>query len=268
MKLKLTEDGKAALINDKGLPIYVRDDNTEVPFDAPATIATISRLNGEAKAHREAKEAAETKLKTFDGIEDAEAARTAIELTKNIEAGKLLSAGKVEEIKVAARKAAEDQVLAANKKFTEELTATQKERDQFRDDLYEEKVGGAFSRSKFISEKVAVPADLIQAMFRKNVSVEGGKIIVRDSNGNIITGSNFTDPAPFEEGIEKLITDYPRKDQILKGANNSGSGARQSNNGAGGASGKTMKKSAYDALPLMQQAILMSGKDAPTLIDD
>src|SRR6266566_4477466 len=165
MKLKLTEDGKAALINDKGLPIYIRDDGTEVPFDAPATVATISRLNGEAKAHREAKETAETKLKIFDGIEDAEAARKAVELMKNIDESKLLSAGKVEEIKAAARRAAEEQVAAANRANAETLKAAEADRDKLRNELYSEKIGGSFNRSKLIADKFAIPPDMVQARF-------------------------------------------------------------------------------------------------------
>jgi hypothetical protein len=268
MKLKLTEDGKAAVINDKGLPIYVRDDNTEVPFDAPATVATISRLNGEAKSHREAKEAAEAKLKTFDGIEDAEAARVAIEMTKNIEAGKLLSAGKVEEIKAAARKAAEDQVIAAQKTGAEALKVAETERDKLRSELYGEKIGGSFNRSKLIADKFAIPADMVQARFGQNFKVEDGKIIAYDATGNkVYSSSRPGEIAEFDEALEILVNGYPYKDQILKGANNSGSGARSSN-GAGGILGKTMRMSEYAALPLVKQALLMSSKDAPTLVED
>lgn len=267
MKLKLTEDGKSALINDKGLPIYVRDDGTEMPFDAPATIATISRLNGEAKSHREAKEAAEAKLKTFDGIEDPEAARKAIELTKNIDDGKLLSAGKVEEIKAAARRTAEEQVAAAVKSGAEALKAAEADRDKLRSELYGEKIGGSFNRSKLIADKFAIPADMVQARFGQNFKVEDGKIVAYDATGNkVFSVTKHGDLAEFDEALEILVNAYPYKDSILKGANNSGSGARQSN-GAGG-TGKTMRKSEYDALPLMQQAILMSAKDAPTLVDD
>ena len=39
-----------------------------------AAMQKISGLNAEAKQHREAKEAAEAKLKAFDGIKDAAAA--------------------------------------------------------------------------------------------------------------------------------------------------------------------------------------------------
>ncbi len=267
MKLKLTEDGKAVL-SDKGLPIYVRDDGTDVPFDALATIATITRLNGEAKSHREGKEAAEAKLKLFDGIEDAEAARKAVELMKNIDESKLLSAGKVEEIKTAARRAAEEQVAAANKANAEALKAAEADRDKLRGELYGEKIGGSFNRSKLIADKFAIPADMVQARFGQNFKVEDGKIIAYDLAGNkVFSHSKPGELAEFDEALEVLVNAYPYKDAILKGANNSGSGARQSN-GAAGPGGKTMRKSQYDAMPLVQQALLMSGKDAPTLIDD
>jgi hypothetical protein len=45
----------------------VHDDGKEVAFDAPATVAKIGQLNGEAKGHRERAEAAESKLKAFEG---------------------------------------------------------------------------------------------------------------------------------------------------------------------------------------------------------
>jgi hypothetical protein len=265
MKLKLTEDGKAAVIQD-GKPVYVKDDGTEIAFDAVTTVATISRLNGEAKTHREGKEAAEAKLKGFEGIEDPEAARKAIETVKNIKDGELLSAGKVEEIKAAARKAAEEQVAAAQKQSAEKISAVEKERDGLRTDLYGEKIGGSFNRSKLISEKFAIPADLVQARFGQNFKVEDGKIVAYDATGNkVYSPSRPGELADFDEALEVLVGAYPYKDQILKGANNSGSGARPSNGNGG--NGKTMSKAAFDALPPSQQGALMASKDAPQLVD-
>ena len=61
-------------------PIFINCDGAEVPFDGDATVATIGRLNDEAKAHHIAKESAETALKPFEdaGIEDTAAAAQAI----------------------------------------------------------------------------------------------------------------------------------------------------------------------------------------------
>ena len=100
VKLKLDEQGNAVL--QDGKPVYVHDDGKEVPFDAPGAMAKIASLNAEAKTHREAKEAAEAKLKAFDGIEDAEAAKKALATVKNLDDKKLVDAGEVEKLKAEA----------------------------------------------------------------------------------------------------------------------------------------------------------------------
>ena len=68
MKLKTVEiNGKQyAEIDTAGLPVYVHDDGKEIGFDAPLATKKITELNGEAKNHRLAKEAAEEKLAKFD----------------------------------------------------------------------------------------------------------------------------------------------------------------------------------------------------------
>ena len=72
MTLKWEEHGHVVVSDGK--PVYVHDDGKKIPFDAPAAMQKISGLNAEAKQYREAKEAAEAKLKAFDVIEDAAAA--------------------------------------------------------------------------------------------------------------------------------------------------------------------------------------------------
>ena len=53
MKLKtVTIEGKTYAEVDGDKPIYIHDDGKEAPHDAAHTVATISRLNGEAKTHR------------------------------------------------------------------------------------------------------------------------------------------------------------------------------------------------------------------------
>jgi hypothetical protein len=232
MKLKtVTIDGKTFAEVQEGKPLYVHDDGKEVAFDAPGTVATISRLNGEAKGHREAKEAAEARLKAFEGIEDGEAARKALETIRNIDEGKLIAAGKVEEIKAAAKKAAEEQVAAANKAHAEELATTKAERDKLQSALYDEKIGGSFSRSKFIADKIAIPADLLQAQFGQRFKVEEGRIVAYDQAGNkIFSRVKPGDIADFDEALEVLVDAYPHKDAILKGSGG-GSGAKPANSG-------------------------------------
>ena len=94
MKLKFDEQGHVVV--QDGKPVYVHDDGKEVPFDAPQALAKIGSLNAEAKQHREAKDAAETKLKAFEGIDDAVAAKKALERVKNLDDKKLMVAGEGE----------------------------------------------------------------------------------------------------------------------------------------------------------------------------
>lgn len=249
MKLKtVTIEGVtyAALQDDK--PVYVHDDGKEVPFDAPSTVAKIGQLNGEAKAHREAKEAAETKLKAFEGIEDAEAARTAIETVNNLKDGELITAGKAEEIKVAARKAAEEQVAAANKANADALAAARAENETLQGALFEEKIGGGFARSKFIADKIAVPADIVQSRFGQSFKIEEGKIVGYDGQGNkLYSRANPGEIAGFEEALELLVESYPYKDAILKGSGGSGTGKHPSEGGGGG--DKTITRSEFEKIP-------------------
>lgn len=254
MKLKtLTIDGKtyAEVQDDK--PVFVEDDGKEIPFDAPGTRATITRLNGEAKSHREAKEAAEAKLKAFEGIEDGDAARKALDTVKNLKDGDLVTAGKVEEIKAAAKKAAEEQVAQAAKASAEQIKVLETERDGLRDSLYSEKIGGSFSRSKFIADKVAVPSDLLQAQFGGRFKVEDGKTVAYDAAGNkIYSRTKPGELAEFDEALETIIDSYAHRDAILKGSGSSGGGSKPGAGNAGGA--KTIHRTEYNKLTPPDQA--------------
>lgn len=266
MKIKTVTVGDktyAELLDGK--PVYVHDDGKEVAFDAVTTVATISRLNSEAKGHREAKEAAENKLKAFDGLEDAEAARKALETVKNLKDGDLVTAGKAEEIKKAAVKAAEEQVAAAKKAADERVKELEGINAKVTNELYSEKVGGAFGRSPFVKEKVLSPPGMLQDSFGKHFKVEDGKTVGYDASGNkIYSRARPGEIADFDEALEMLIDASPYRDNILKGLNQNGSGARESNNG-NGSGGKTIKRSEFMAKPQMEQAALSKEITARTL---
>lgn len=255
MKLKMDDAGHVVVADGK--PVYVHDDGRELPFDASHTVATITRLNGEAKGFRERAEGAESKLKTFGGIDDPEAARNALGTVKNLKDGDLVTAGKVEEIKTAAHRAAEEQVQAAAKRDAEKIKALTGERDKLQGDLYGEKVGGAFSRSKFISEKVAVPGDMLQAMFGKQFKIEEGKVVGFDGAGNkLYSRAKPGEIADFDEALEMMVDGYPSRDSVLKGTGSTGSGARHSPAGGGSPGKRSVPRAEYDRLSPAEQISL------------
>ena len=249
MKLKLDENGHAVIVD--GLPVFVHSDGKEIPFDAPKTLETISRLNGEAKGHRERAEKVETTLKTFEGIEDPKMALSALQTVKNLDSKKLVDAGEIEKVKAEAIKAVEDKYAP--------IVA---ERDQFRDSLYQEKVGGNFARSKMIADKLAIPADLVQAKFGGAFKVEDGSVVAYGQDGNkIFSRARPGEVAHFDEALEFLIDQYPHKDSILKGSGASGTGSK----GAGVVSGgKTMSRQVFDSQSAPEQAAFVRGGGAIT----
>lgn len=216
MKLKtVVVDGKTyAEVNEQGLPLYVHDDGKEVAHDAPQTVATISRLNGEAKTNRERYEKAESTLKAFEGIDDPAAAKKAIETLKNFDDKKLVDAGEVEKIKTEAIKAVEDK-----------YAPIVQERDAFQAQLHNELIGGGFARSKYIQDNIAVPVDMIQATFGKNFQIENGKVVAVGADGQkIYSRTRPGEIADFDEALETLVGGYQYKDSILKGSQAGGGG--------------------------------------------
>ncbi len=231
MKLKLDANGNVVL--QDGKPVYVKDDGTEIAFDAAGTVQTIARLNGEAKGHRERAEAAEGKLKLFEGIEDPKQALEALNTVKNLDAKKLVDAGEVEKVRTEISKAFQTQLDAANGKVA-----------AFEKELYKEKVGGAFARSPLIvgdKATLAIPPDLVEAKFGSNFAIEDGKIVAKDAHGNkIYSQTNPGELAGFDEALGILVNNYQHKDQILKSTGASGSGGKP---GSGGSGSPSTKKS-------------------------
>jgi hypothetical protein len=243
-------------VNGQKLPVYVHADGKEAPFDGDGTVSTISRLNAEAKGHRERAEKAEGTLKTFEGITDPAAAIKALNTVKNLNDKQLVDAGEVEKVKA-----------ETIKSVKAEYEPVVKERDTLKNDLYNEKIGGAFARSKFIAEKLAIPADMAQAAFGGRFKVDGGKIVATDANGQpIFSRTRHGEPADFEESLEIMVDSYPHKASILKGSGASGSGAAASGQHGGK---KAYTRTQFNALaPEAQRSIAQEvGKGTAVLTD-
>lgn len=224
MKLKtVTVEGKTyAEVNDQGQPIYVHEDGKEVGHDAPQTVATIARLNGEAKTNRERYEKAESSLKAFEGIEDPTAAKKALQTIQNLDDKKLVDAGEVDKVKAEAIKAVEE-------KYAPVLA----QRDELQASLHKELIGGGFARSKYIQDNIAVPVDMVQATFGQHFKIEEGKVVAYDQNGEkIYSRVRPGELANVDEALESLVGGYQHKDLILKGGKGSGGGFQGGKGGA------------------------------------
>jgi len=222
MKLKTKKvviDGvevEVAVLKD-GQPVYVHDDGKEVPFDAPAAMAKIGELNAESKGHRLEAKAANDKLKVFEGIVDPEAAKKALAFAQSMEGKKVMDDEGIKTVVTNAIKPFED-------KLREKDTLIQ-EKDTH---IYRLEVSNRFSSSAFLKGKTIYgeTPDVAEAYFGKNFKIEGGKVVASDAAGKqIYSVVKPGEPADFEEALEILVANHPKKDHILKAKGSSGSGA-------------------------------------------
>ncbi len=259
MKLKqVTIEGKNYAELDGEKPIYVHPDGKEASFDVPDMYARLTRDGKRNSELQKTLEATEGKLLVFDGIVP-EDARKAIDLVKNLDHKKLVDAGEVEKVKAEAIKAVTDS-------FESKYSPIVKERDRLKSDLFAEKIGGAFTRSKLITEKFAIPADLVQARFGGNFKIEDGKVTATDASGNrIYSRARPGELADFDEALETLVDQYPYRDQILKGSGSSGSGAQPGATGNGAK--RTISRAEFAKLEPMAQRAAATGKDAMTITE-
>lgn len=249
-KWKLDAAGNIVKGSD-GNPVYVLADGSET------TIAgdTISRLNGEAKTHREAKEQAQAALKKFEGI-DPDAAKKAIETVAKIDTKKLLDAGEVDKVKAE---------IAGQ--YTTQLAEKDKLNSTLAQTLDSMRLGNAFSQSDFVRDRIAIPSEIFQGHFAKNFKVEEGKIVPYDSTGNkLFSKKRMGEVADFEEAISLIVDTYPHKDTILKANTGSGSG----NNGNGGRSGSGLfvQRADFEKMTPADQAAIAdkAGKGEVTIV--
>lgn len=235
---KKDADGKIE-VDAAGNPIWIDANGGERAMNGD----TITTLNAEAKTLRTAKEAAEAKLKDFEGL-DPTVARKAVDDIKKIDSKKLIDAGEVDKV----RKEISDQ-------FTAQLAEKDKALQGVQSAYDAERINNLFAASDFIRDKVAMPRDFFEAAFKQNFKIEDGKVVAYDKSGNrLLSEKNAGDYADPQEAIELLVMKHPQKDAILKADIGTGTG----NNGNGGNRGgkPSMARSEFEKLPPVKQAEL------------
>ena len=225
MKLKLDENGHV-VVKD-GFPVWVAEDGAEIAYNVPDLVNKISAVNAESAGRRKDIDALTSQLKAFDGI-DPEKAKAALETVANLDAGKLIDAGKVDDLKMEIKKSYDGKIsdlekaLADSKKDSADRLAAKEA--SIRTLL----VKGIFDSSAFLKDKTVLPSDVAYASFGRHFEVkeENGELrVVATMNGQPIFSRS--DPGTFaapEEALEAIIDKYPMKDRILK-APDGGSGS-------------------------------------------
>lgn len=248
---KKNDDGTFA-VDDNGNPIWIGGDGNELSVSGD----TINRLNGEAKNHRTRAEAAENKLKTFEGL-DPEKARSAIEMVGKLDQKKLIDAGEVDKVR---------QEVAGQ--YQTQLDEAKKSNGELQGTIDTMKLDMAFQGSEFVRDRIAVPSDMFRSAFGKNFKVEDGKIVPYYNDGNVVySKKRISEVASFDEALELIVDTYAGKDAILKANGGGGTG----NNGGGGNSPKnrTMRRTDFDGLGPMEKAKASAemGKGELTIVD-
>lgn len=231
-----------AVVMQDGNPVWVAEDGSEGVIRSDA----ITTRNQENKTLRERAELAEGNLAKYAKITDPEAAVAALETVKSLKQGDLIKIGEVENVK-----------NSMKTEFEGLITEAKKEAETARNELNQMRTTTAFTGSEFVTKKLAIPVDIAEATFGKNVKFEDGKLVVYGADGNkIMSKKKIGEVADFEEGIERFVTEhYPNKDKILVGGNQGGSG--NNGGGGGGQPGKsTYKRADYDKLPPLEQATI------------
>lgn len=226
MKLKLDDNGNAVL--QEGIPVWVADDGKEIPYNVPDLVGKLSSVNAESAGRRKDVDALSAQLKAFEGIDPGKA-KAALETIANLDAGKLIDAGKVEEVKKQLGETWKQQLdmmkenLAKTEKdYSEKLTA----KDTAIRNLL---VKGIFDSSTFLKERTVLPPDMAYASFGSHFEVreeEGQFKVIPVVDGKPIPSRiNPGEIASPEEALESIFEKYPFKDRILRDTLPAGSGA-------------------------------------------
>lgn len=231
-------DGDKIAIDGSGNPIYVREDGGEQAVEG----GTISRLNGEAKMHREAKEAAETKLRAFEGLDPVKA-KEAITKLGEIDLSKMIERGELDKVKAE---------LSAQ--YTAQLTEAQTTNSGLQDRINNMTLSTAFAKSEFIKDRLAIPAELFENTFTKNFKVEDGKVVPYDSTGSkVFSKKRMGELADLDEALEIIVEAYPHKDTILRAPDAGGSG-NGGNGGNRGGKGRVINRADFAGMTPADQA--------------
>jgi hypothetical protein len=244
MPWKKNDDGMLALDSD-GFPIRIDSEGNESSVKDDG-IDYLQRTVAESISRKNKLKELEQQLEKYQGIDDPDKAREALQTVQNLEDKKLIDAGKAEEMKKQIQQQYENKMAEKDQELSK--------RDQ---QIHQLVISNAFAKSKVINDQTILPPDVAEAYFGRHFKVEDGKAIAYDHAGNpIYSREKPGEPAPFDEALQAIISQHPQKDRILKAAPG-GSGAVP---GDKAAKGRTISRSQFEQLaPQERMSFVKSG---------
>lgn len=233
---KMTDDGIPELRD--GNPVYIAPDGSENVFN----IQTLPKLNAEARSHRERAQTLQEQLKGYEGIDPA-AAREAMQRVQDMGDKEMIDKGEIE--KVRAR---------VSEEWGKKLSTAEERAQKLESQIQTLVSDNAFASSKFVQERLAVPADMAQAVFGKHFKYEDGQLQAYGKDGQkLYSAKNPNAEITFDEAIEMLVADYPHRDKILA-APDHGEGGSGGSGGGNRGGGRVMRRSEFEKLHPQEQA--------------
>lgn len=215
--LKQDENGNAIL--QDGLPVYVKPDGTEVPYDVNKAQKTIHDLGRENQSWREKYQSANEIASKYKDL-DYEEVQKALKIAEGLDSKQILEAGEYEQ-----------RIAAVKRPLEEQLAAAQQELANLRQSNAISKIKSGIAASPFMKQAAASP-DTLHTLLRDNFKIEqDGSVYAVDSNGNkILNDSGHV--ATVEEAVVVLMHNHPdlalfTKPSGNQGANVNSNGGRQ-----------------------------------------
>lgn len=254
---KFKTDAAGNIVMKDGKPTVIKPDGTEIGYDIEQTTQTISRLTNEVTTLKAEKTTLAATVAKFADL-DPDAARDALDKVGKIKDKKLFEAGEVDTLK--------DQIAG---QWKGKLTDAEKKFSDLAAKYNGLVLGSAFTASKFVKDKLAIPPDVAQAFFGSRFTVdENGKITAKDASGTpLMSSANIGNPADFEEAIEAMVKSYPNRNSILKGTSHSGGGGGQPNINEGGKR-VVLRKDMEKLSPAEQAKVALEAREGKTIIQD
>lgn len=251
LKLKLDDDGKVVVKDGK--PVYLYEDGKEFVADIDSMLSKINTQSKDIEAVRKRAQDVESR---FEPFKDLDADELDVYLDALEEIGGLPGLDKLKSSKNVDIDAIKKQITEVyDGKLKEKDTVVQTKDAQIRQLL----VSNGFGTSKFVSENLLIPPDIVEATFGKHFKVEDNQVVAYLGENKILSRENPGEIASIDEALNVIVDAYPMKDRILKAAGG-GSGAPGGGNSGQGSGANSIPRSQFNDMdPGAQAEYAMSG---------